>query len=744
MNYEEFLKSKITIATQAGFEIDPEQINPILFPFQRDLVRWALRKGRAAIFADTGLGKTYMQLEWARLIGDDTLIIAPLSVARQTVREAQKIGLYIYYVRRQSDIANYPEASIFITNYEMIDNFDFTEFGAVVLDESSILKSMDGKTRQRLTELCKDVPYRLCCTATPAPNDIAEIANHAEFLGIMSRVDMLASYFVHDENEYRLKGHAEEPFFRWLASWGMSIRKPSDLGYLDDGYDLPPLTIEPVFVKTEYQPDDRLFFTGLDGIAGRIDVRKKTLPERCALAAEIVNASDEQFIVWCGLDDEQREIEKLIPGCVSVYGRHNPDEKAEMLEAFQDGECRVLVTKPRIAGFGMNMQNAHRMIFVGLSDSFEAYYQCIRREYRYGQTDPVHAQIILSKIEDEIYQNVLRKESEANRMSRKLIENVQQYERAEIGGHADTEWKYKTDTVKSENWIMMLGDSCERMGEIETESVGFSVYSPPFMSLYTYSPSERDLGNSAGEDDFFQQYTFIINDLLRITKPGRLTAVHVAQVPAMLSRDGYIGLKDFRGKVIDAYTAAGWIHHGEAVIDKDPQAQAIRTKAKALLFTQLRKDSSWSRPALADFILLFRKPGENPDPVHPDITNDQWIEWARPIWYGISESDTLQYTTAREDKDERHICPLQLGTIERCIRLWSNPGDIVFSPFGGIGSEGHTALKFGRKFIGIELKESYWRVAVRNLQKAEAENKTMDLFSWADQEQEDAVETAAD
>jgi DNA modification methylase len=248
------------------------------------------------------------------------------------------------------------------------------------------------------------------------------------------------------------------------------------------------------------------------------------------------------------------------------------------------------------------------------------------------------------------------------------------------------------------------------------------------MSLFTYSPSERDLGNSKGEKEFFDQYAFIIKELIRATKPGRITAVHVAQIPAMLSRDGYIGLKDFRGKTIQAYVDAGWIHHGEVVIDKDPQAQAIRTKAKSLLFVQVHKDSSWSRPALSDIILLFRKPGDNQVPITPDINNEEWIEWARPIWYGIKESDTLQYTTAREEKDERHICPLQLGTIERCIRLWSNPGEVVFSPFAGIGSEGYEALRLNRKFIGIELKEAYWRVAARNLKEAEESKKKLMLF----------------
>jgi DNA modification methylase len=696
------------------------------------LTVWALRKGRAAIFADTGLGKTFMQVEWARIVCEHTgrpvLIVAPLSVARQTIREARKIAVNVHYTRSGEDLTG----GINITNYEMIGHFDFAQFGAVVLDESSILKSLDGKTRQRLTDACASVPYRLCCTATPAPNDISEIANHAEFLGIMTRANMLAMYFVHDDDGYRLKGHARDPFFRWLASWGMSIRKPSDIGHPDDGYDLPPLEIEPHYVKTGYKPDGQLFFTGLDGISGRLDARRNTFEERVQAAAELVNSdSGNQWIVWCGLNDEQDALTRLISGCVSVYGHHSPDEKAQMIEDFQDGKHRVLITKAKIAGFGMNLQNATRQVFVGLSDSYEAYYQCIRRSWRFGQDQQVKVYIVLSEAEDEVYQNVKRKEAEALQMSEELISNVQQYEKSEISGRVESDWEYHTDTVNGSGWTAMLGDSCERMTELADESIDFSVYSPPFMSLYTYSPTERDLGNSASEDEFFEQYQFIIRDLLRVTKPGRITAVHVAQVPAMLSRDGYIGLKDFRGAVNRAYIEAGWIFHGEICIDKDPQAQAIRTKAKALLFTQMHKDSSWSRPALADYIQLFRKPGENAVPIQPDIDNNEWIEWARPIWYNIKESDTLQFTTAREEKDERHICPLQLGTIERCIRLWSNPGELVFSPFMGIGSEGHEAVRLGRRFAGIELKENYWRVAARNLREAETKKARLTLFDAA-------------
>jgi DNA modification methylase len=278
------------------------------------------------------------------------------------------------------------------------------------------------------------------------------------------------------------------------------------------------------------------------------------------------------------------------------------------------------------------------------------------------------------------------------------------------------------------NWTLVNGDSCEQLPTLAADSVDLSVYSPPFMSLYTYTASEHDIGNCSTEAEFFEHFGFLQRELLRVTKPGRLTCCHVAQVPAMLARDGYIGMKDFRGKTIVAFEENGWIYQGEACIDKDPQAQAIRTHSKGLLFVQLRKDASWLRPAMADYILVFRKPGENAVAIKPDLTHEEWIEWARPIWYGISESDTLQAAPARENEDERHICPLQLGTIERCIRLWSNPGELVLSPFAGIGSEGYEAVRLGRRYWGCELKPSYARVAVRNLQTADTLKTQGGLF----------------
>lgn len=287
---------------------------------------------------------------------------------------------------------------------------------------------------------------------------------------------------------------------------------------------------------------------------------------------------------------------------------------------------------------------------------------------------------------------------------------------------------YVTDEAGGDQWRLLLGDSCERLAELADESIDLTIYSPPFASLYTYSPSIRDLGNCADDDEFLAHYRYVIDELLRLTKPGRLSCVHVQQLVNTKVRDGVTSLRDFRGKVIRAHEEAGWLFHGEVTVDKDPQAQAIRTHAQGLLFVQLHRDSAKSRPALADYVLIFRRPGENATPVIPDVDNDTWIQWARPIWYGIRETDTLNVAVAREDDDERHICPLQLPLIERCVRLWSNPGELVLSPFAGIGSEGVEALRRGRRYVGVELKPTYWETAAENLRRTEWELLQPNLF----------------
>lgn len=457
-DYANFLANKRPLVHAVGREVQPDEVNPVLFPFQRDLVRWSVRKGRAAIFADAGLGKTPMQLEWARLTGERTLLLAPLSVARQTVKIAgELLGLDVPYVRHQDEVRGH---QLVITNYEMLRHFDASAFGAVVADESSILKATEGVYRNLLVDTFAQTRYRLPCTATPAPNDIQEITNHAAFLGVMARRDVLATFFVHASDDarasgWRLKAHARPAFWRWLASWGMSLKKPSDLGYSDEGYDLPPLAIHPLIVEAEVKLSGRLFPDKLHGIQDRTAVRKQTLTQRIEATANLIDEHrSEPFIAWCGLNDEGRLLASAVGDrAILVEGAQSPEEKAEKLEAFIDSPNAVLITKPTIAGFGMNFQHCARMAFVGLNDSYEQYYQAIRRCWRFGQKRPVEAHIVLSDIEQEIFWNVLRKEREAEEMASELVKHVAAFERAElVNEHQGFEYT-ATDIIRLPAWM---------------------------------------------------------------------------------------------------------------------------------------------------------------------------------------------------------------------------------------------------------------------------------------------------
>jgi hypothetical protein len=425
VSYAKFLATKHRTVQEIGVPITTGDVHPMLHQWQAEIVVWAVGIGRAAIWADTGLGKTVMQLEWARLSGDTSLIVAPLAVCAQTVREAAKLGIVAEYVRSPEAITG---PGMWVTNYEMVKNFPADMFDAVVLDESSILKASDGKMRTMLIEHFGSVTRRLSCTATPAPNDPEELTNQAEYLGVMSRVEMLAAYFVHDSDEgWRLKGHARGPMFRWMASWALAIRRPSDMGYPDDGYDLPGLTIREHLLDVDAVPDGQLFATDIGGVGGRAAVRRATLEARVGKVADLVAAEpDEPWVLWCGLNDEADALAKIIPGSVNVHGSMSPEDKADLLMAFSDGAIRVLITKPSMASFGLNWQHCARMAFVGLNDSYETYYQAMRRCYRYGQTRVVEAHVVLSELEGQIAANVRRKEREAARSTGELVAAIQQ------------------------------------------------------------------------------------------------------------------------------------------------------------------------------------------------------------------------------------------------------------------------------------------------------------------------------
>lgn len=430
-SYDDFLKNKRFVLESCGFDIDKATLNPQLYDFQKDIVRWALAKGRACIFADCGLGKTAMQLSWSyqvtKHLGPDAkvLILAPLSVCEQTKREGTKFNYQVNICESQDDVI----PGINITNYEKLDKFIASSFDAVVLDESSILKSFTGKVRTSIINNFMNVPYKLACTATPAPNDYMELGNHAEFCGVMTRAEMLSMFFVHDGGEtskWRLKGHAEDVFWQWMASWCVFIDNPRNLGYEISGFDLPKLHINEIIVDGDEPTRQNL------SLLERRQARKDSLIARCEKAAELVNSSNEQWLVWCDLNDESHKLHELINESIEVQGSDEDEHKTSSMLNFSTGDIKCLVTKPKIAGFGMNWQNCHNMIFTGLSDSYEAYYQALRRCWRFGQTKEVNVYIIISAKEGCVKQNIERKQTDFLKMQKEMTELTKEITKKEL------------------------------------------------------------------------------------------------------------------------------------------------------------------------------------------------------------------------------------------------------------------------------------------------------------------------
>ena len=430
--YTEFLKSK-SVADVATGQRDIPELNPMLFPHQADMVRWALRRGRAALFADCGLGKTPMALEWAEKQPHECIIVAPLAVAHQFIREAAKFGVDAGYAKDQSQITK----RITVTNYERLENFHIEQFGAVALDESSILKNSSGAYCTWMIEAFKSTPFRLCQSATPAPNDVMELGTQAEFLGVMSRSEMLAMYFTHDggdTSKWRVKGHAQKAFWEWMATWAVMIRKPSDLGYSDDGFVLPPLRMHEHQVSVASPTGGLLFALEAQTLQERQAARRESITDRVKLCADLVNASDRPFLVWCNLNEESAQLAAAIPDAIEVTGSDSDEKKEASIVGFLEGRYRVMVSKPKIAGLGLNLQHCSDMAFVGLSDSYEQLYQSIRRCYRFGQKNTVNVHVITAETEGAVVSNIKRKEREAEETYNSMIEYMKDLNAAALHG----------------------------------------------------------------------------------------------------------------------------------------------------------------------------------------------------------------------------------------------------------------------------------------------------------------------
>jgi len=726
LDYEDFVKSKRRSELATGHQ--PGDLNEYLKPFQHAVVSWAVRRGRAAIFADTGLGKTIMQLSWADEVqshtGGKVLILAPLAVSEQTIEEGSKFGIEVKRVPLGEDV---PGAGVWITNYERMDAIDFTDLHGIVLDESSILKAHDGKTRQRIITSSQGVPYRLSCTATPSPNDFEELGNQCEFLGVMTRTEMLATYFVNDTGDtgtWRLKGWGQSRFWEWMGTWAVVIRNPSDIGFDGSEYILPsPDYVEHV-VEVDQSGD--LFAKPAQTMLERRKAQRDSIEARCKALADVVNAeSYEPWLIWCHLNDEAELLQSLIPGSVNVQGSDSVEVKTRGMMDFTHGKLRVLISKPKICGFGMNWQHCARMAFVGLDDSFEKFYQAVRRCYRFGQKRNVKVHLFTAENEGQILANLKRKEVQHHEMSANMIEHMKDIMNQELAGQENIVDEYREDTHQGDGFTVHLGDCVKWSKRMADSSVDYSVFSPPFADLFVYSNSDHDMGNCKDDAEFVAQLRFLISELFRVLKPGRNVSFHCMNLPTTKMRQGFIGLRDFRGDLIRAFQDAGFVYHSEVCIWKDPVVAMQRTKALGLLHKTIRENSTMSRMGLPDYVVTMRKPGDCEERVThgDDLPVMMWQKYASPIWDDIDQGRTLNKLPARDENDEKHMCPLQLDVIERCIHLWTNKGDLVFSPFTGIGSEGYTAIKMGRRFVGTELKPQYWELACQNIEDARREQQ---------------------
>jgi DNA modification methylase len=721
MQYKEFLKTKEKNFISSGFKVDDKDLNINLFDFQKHILKIALEKGRFAIFADCGLGKTLMQLSWSECIFQKTnkkvLILAPLAVVNQTKNEATKFKINI--------------DSFDIYNFEQLKNIDISIYAGIVLDESSILKGRDGKLSRLIIDSFINTPYKLCCTATPSPNDHMELGQHSEFLGSMSYLEMLAMFFVHDGGEtskWRLRKHAQDDFWNFVCTWSISLDNPKSLGFEGDGYNLPDIEYIEHIIPVENNTNTLFGDVAVSATDLHKDL-KRSLNKRIDKTIELVNNSNEQWIIWTLKNDEANQLNKVINDSINVQGSDKPEYKAKYLNGFANKEFKSLITKTSIASFGMNYQNCSNMIFTSYDFKFEAFYQAVRRCYRFGQKNKVKVHLLVPESQVNVRKTILEKENKHKTM----IKEMSNYSSKTDYKLNKTNIIINNKEIKTNNYHLFNGDCVEESKKINTNEADLVVFSPPFAELYVYSDKAEDMGNVKNYKEFENHFKYLIPEIKRVLKPGRICAIHCMDLPIQKGKEGYIGLRDFSGMLIDWFTNEGFIYHAKTTIWKNPVTEMQRTKALGLLHKTIKKDSVMSRVGIPDYVLFFRNEGDNIIPIkHQDESEslpnylpvDLWQKYASPVWYDVDYSRTLQYRSGRDGNDEKHICPLQLDTIERIIHLYSNENEVVFSPFGGIGSEGFQAITMNRKSISIELKESYFKLNAKNHRDVDNEKKT--------------------
>lgn len=756
-DYSAFLRAKLMpgVSYDGDFAVLPEwqpvaredgtaltEHAPHLHEYQRFATAFAIARGRAALFLECGLGKSSCALAWVEHMrsGKPAIICAPLAALHEIVLERDKFftGVDLRVCRGgeavESWLAN-PSGVALMTHHAFVQHRDLSGVAAFVLDESSILKSGDGRIAQSLVTSVRPVQHRLAMSATPAPNDPTEYATHAHWLGyVRTDAEFTSRFFVRDGKFWRPKGHAAERLPQYLSRFCLWMRDPDAYGMhcnaLPDT-DYRFRVVDVPDVESDIKRD--LLGMPLDmSMSDRAGLRRDLYSDQCRMDETVALTAGCASIVWATRNDHADALEDAITMAgvrVAQISGSTPDEdRVRFVRAFQAGELDCIVSKPKVIGHGVNLQRADRIIWAAYDESYEAHHQAIRRAHRQGRRGQLDVVMLAAPSETPIIETLNRKREEWDRIASEhetafasaLADELAAFRRGETLTMTDDR-QDRLPPARTDFYTIENDDCVAAMARMEPDSVDMTVFSPPFAALFTYSSQREDMGNCSEHVDaeFSLHFAHFADALIRVLKPGRVCALHLQQLVAFQSRHGRKGLRDFRGMVIDRMEQSGWIYYGEFVIPKNPQAAAIRTKSSRLQFAQFRRDSLESSPALNDYVLQFRKPGKQDVPVVNDVSNEEWISWASGVWDDIRETDVLEgWQCGRADEDEKHICPLQLDVIRRCVRLWSNKGEVIFSPFGGIGSELYVAIEQGRKAYGVELKPEYFKQAVTNCEVA--------------------------
>lgn len=829
MNYQEFLESKIDIAPESGFTVTPDEVSEVLFPHERDAVIWALKGGRRALFEAFGLGKTAQELEWCRLVAKHTrgqaLILLPLGVKQEFQRDARELlGMgTIPYIRTQAEAEMYKAAPVVLTNYERVrdGDIDVTRFAGVALDEASVLRDFGSKTYQEFTRKFKGVPYKLVCTATPSPNRYKELIHYSGFLEIMDTGQALTRYFQRDStkaNNLTLYPHMEKEFWLWMSSWALFLQKPSDLGYSDEGYALPPievnwhrLQVDNSTAGTDKYGQFKLIRDSAFGLKDAAKEKRDSIEARLQKAKEIIDASPEDhFVLWHDLESERHAIEKAIPEAVSVYGSQEYDEREKRVIDFSEGRSRILATKKSICGSGCNFQrHCHREIFMGIDYEFNDFIQAIHRVYRFLQTEKVIIDIIYMESEDEIRNVLLEKWENHNAMMERMAEIVRRYGMNDGKRFEDAKRTIgiERQVEQGQYYVAVNNDCVDELARMADNSVDEIITSIPFGNHYEYTPSYNDFGHNPDTEAFFQQMDYLSPNLLRVLKPGRVFCCHVKDriLFGNTTGTGMPTVEPFHALTIMHYIKHGFKFFGMITVVTDVVRENNQTYR--LGWTECCKDGTKMGVGCPEYVLLFRKlptdtsKGYADDPVSrekSDYTRAQWqidahaywrssgdryiteeelaqtpvdklqakyreysrenvydygkhVElakdldgqgklpatfmvvapgsWTDAVWDDVNRMRTYNSTQSQR-RLQMHVCPLQIDIVDRLIDRYSNKGEVILDPFGGIMTVPTEAVKRERKGIGVELNSGYFKDGLSYLKEAEAGRGSYTMFDW--------------